>query len=166
MGGKFRHGLLEKSLNIKDRQVTDLDVTDWRWLGPRIPFCATGVLWGRVRPLLDDFSKHLSSVLGRTELCHEVRNPGPPKPKSSATKTTIWHCSNMGPNPHPRSRNTKNAEFTSFFSEKFAQTSACFPKFVETNFLGVGTVGWIFALKLASGLGPQKTQIIRNENHH
>ena len=25
------------------------------------------------------FSKHLSSVLGRTELCHEVRNPGPQK---------------------------------------------------------------------------------------
>ena len=24
-------------------------------------------------------SKHLSSVLGRTELCHEVRNPGPQK---------------------------------------------------------------------------------------
>ena len=26
---------------------------------------------------LDHFAKHLSSVLGRTELCHEVRNPGP-----------------------------------------------------------------------------------------
>ena len=56
--------------------------------GPRIPFCATGALWGRVTPFLDHFSKHLSSVLGRTELCHEVRNPGPLKPRSSATKTT------------------------------------------------------------------------------
>ena len=28
------------------------------------------------------FSKHLSSVLGRTELCHEVRNPGPQKPQN------------------------------------------------------------------------------------
>ena len=35
------------------------------------------------------FSKHLTIVLGLTELCHEVRNPGPRKPKSSATKTTI-----------------------------------------------------------------------------
>ena len=30
-------------------------------------------------PFLDHCSKHLGSVLGRTELCHEVRNPGPPK---------------------------------------------------------------------------------------
>ena len=39
------------------------------------------------------FSKHLSSVLGRTELCHEVRNPGPQNPKTSTIKTTTWHCS-------------------------------------------------------------------------
>ena len=29
----------------------------------------------------DHFSKHLSSVLGRTELCHDVRNPRPQKPQ-------------------------------------------------------------------------------------
>ena len=45
------------------------------------------------RLFLDHFSKHLSSVLGRTELCHEVRNPGPQNPKSSTIKTTTWHCS-------------------------------------------------------------------------
>ena len=39
------------------------------------------LLWGRVTPFLDHFSKHLSSVLGRTELCHEVRNPRPQKPE-------------------------------------------------------------------------------------
>ena len=33
------------------------------------------------RLFLDHFSKHLSSVLGWTELCHEVRNPGPQKPQ-------------------------------------------------------------------------------------
>ena len=33
------------------------------------------------RLFLDHFPKHLSSVLGRTELCHEVRNPGPQKPQ-------------------------------------------------------------------------------------
>ena len=47
------------------------------------------------RLCLDHFAKHLSSVLGRTELCHEVRNPGPKNPKSSATKTTTWHCSRI-----------------------------------------------------------------------
>ena len=63
---------------FKHRQVTDLDVTDLGFSGPRIPFCATGALWGRVTSrLLDQWSKHLSSILGRTELCHEVRNPGP-----------------------------------------------------------------------------------------
>ena len=38
--------------------------------GPRIHFCATG----------DHISKHLSSVLGWTELCHEV-------PESRAAET-------------------------------------------------------------------------------
>ena len=33
------------------------------------------------RLCLDHFAKHLSSVLGLTELCHEVRNPGPKKPQ-------------------------------------------------------------------------------------
>ena len=46
--------------------------------GPRIAFRATGALWGRATPFLTiDFSVHLSSVLGRTELCHEVWTPGP-----------------------------------------------------------------------------------------
>ena len=30
---------------------------------------------------LAHFPKHLNSVLGRTELCHEVRNPGPQTPQ-------------------------------------------------------------------------------------
>ena len=39
----------------------------WAVSGPRIPFCATGALWGRVAPFLDHFSKLLSSVLGRRD---------------------------------------------------------------------------------------------------
>ena len=35
---------------IKQRQVTDLDVTDLGFSGPGILFCATGALWGRVTP--------------------------------------------------------------------------------------------------------------------
>ena len=35
---------------FKHRQVTDLDVTDLRFSGLRIPFCATGPLWGHVTP--------------------------------------------------------------------------------------------------------------------
>ena len=65
----------------KHRQVTDLDVTDLGFSGPRIPFCTTGALWGRVTPFFDHFAKQLSSVLRRTELCHEVRNPWPQKPQ-------------------------------------------------------------------------------------
>ena len=75
------------------------------FFGPRIAFCATGALWGRATPFFYHVSVHLSSVLGRTELCHEVWTPGPQKnPKSSAMKTpplgtardehtTAWHCS-------------------------------------------------------------------------
>ena len=65
----------------------------WGFWGPGF-HSARQVLCGDAsRPFLDHFHKHLSSVLGRTELCHEVRNPGPQNPKSSATKTTTWHCS-------------------------------------------------------------------------
>ena len=35
---------------IKHRQVTDLDVADLCFSGPRIPFCARGALWGHVTP--------------------------------------------------------------------------------------------------------------------
>ena len=45
--------------------------------GPRIAFRATGALWGRATPFFCHFSVRLSSVLGRTELCHEVWTPGP-----------------------------------------------------------------------------------------
>ena len=51
------------------------------FFGPRIAFPATGALWGRATPFFYHFSVHLSSVLGRTELCHEVWTPGPPKPQ-------------------------------------------------------------------------------------
>ena len=51
------------------------------FFGPRIAFRATGALWGRATPFLYHFSVHLSSVLGRTELCHEVWTPGPQKPQ-------------------------------------------------------------------------------------
>ena len=69
--------------SFKHRQVTDLDVTDLGFSGPRILFCTTGFLYGEAsRLLLDHVSKHLSIVLGRTELCHEVRNPASPNKKS------------------------------------------------------------------------------------
>ena len=51
------------------------------FFGPRIAFPATGALRGRATPFFYHFSVHLSSVLGRTELCHEVWTPGPPKPQ-------------------------------------------------------------------------------------
>ena len=51
------------------------------FFGPRIAFRATGALWGRATPFFYHFSVHLSSVLGRTELCHEVWTPGPQKPQ-------------------------------------------------------------------------------------
>ena len=54
------------------------------------------------RLFLDHFSKHLSSVLERTELCHEVRNPGPQNPKSSTIKTTTWHCLEVSGQVRPR----------------------------------------------------------------
>ena len=48
---------------------------------PRIAFRATDALWGCATPFFYHFSVHLSIVLGRTELCHEVWTPGPQKPQ-------------------------------------------------------------------------------------
>ena len=53
----------------------------WSCQGPG--FCsARQVLCGDAsRLFLDHFAKYLGSVLGRTELCHEVRYPWPQKPQ-------------------------------------------------------------------------------------
>ena len=51
------------------------------FFGPRTAFPTTGALWGRATPFFYHFSVNLSSVLGRTELCHEVWTPGPQKPQ-------------------------------------------------------------------------------------
>ena len=65
------------------RQITDLDVTDLGGFRGLDIGSARQVLCGDVsRPSLDRLCKHLSSVLGRTELCHEVWNP-----ESRASKT-------------------------------------------------------------------------------
>ena len=57
----------------------------WTTVSPHDAFSAPlaqALLCGDAsRLFLDHFSKHLSSVLGRAELCHEVRNPGPQKPQ-------------------------------------------------------------------------------------
>ena len=53
----------------------------WGFAGPGFR-CARQVLCGNAScSFLCHFSKHLSSVLGRTDLCHDVRNHGPPRPQ-------------------------------------------------------------------------------------
>ena len=49
----------------------------WGFRGPGFRSARQLLCGDASRLLLDLFFKHLSSVLGRTELCHEVRNPGP-----------------------------------------------------------------------------------------
>ena len=57
---------------------------------------ARQVLCGNASCLfVDHFSWHLSSVLGRQSSVMRSGIPGPKNPKSSATKTTIWHCSTL-----------------------------------------------------------------------
>ena len=87
-------------LGPRHRQVTDLDVTVLGFSGPGLPF-PRQVLCGDATPFSYHFSVHQSCVLGRTELCHEVWTPGPQNPKSSATKTTTWHCSRDFPGDFP-----------------------------------------------------------------
>ena len=53
----------------------------WGFRGPGFRSARQVLCGDASRPFLDHFYKHLSSVLGRTELCHEVRNPGPQKPQ-------------------------------------------------------------------------------------
>ena len=72
--GKTRH-----------RQVTDLDATVLGFSGPGLP-SVPQVLCGDAPRLFFHFRVHLSSVLGRTELCHEVWTPGPQKPQIISNK--------------------------------------------------------------------------------
>ena len=60
------------------RQVTDVDVTDLGFSGPRIPFCATGALWGRVTPFsrsLFQASKQLSAPKSQRFLRFAIAMP-------------------------------------------------------------------------------------------
>ena len=53
----------------------------WGFRGPGSRSARQLLCGDASRLFLDHFAKHLSSGLGRTELCHEVRNPGPQKPQ-------------------------------------------------------------------------------------
>ena len=70
------------------------------FFGPRIAFRATGALWGRATPFFFHFSVHLSSVLGRTELCHEVWTPGPQKPQIISNEN--HHLALLDSHRHPK----------------------------------------------------------------
>ena len=64
----------------------------WGFRGPGFR-SARHVLCGDAsRLFLDNFPKHLSTVLGWTELCHEVRNPGPQKTPNHPQRkpSEIW----------------------------------------------------------------------------
>ena len=63
----------------------------WGFRGPGLRSARQVLCGDASRLFLRHFSKHLGSVSWRTELCHGI--PGPKNPKSSATKTTTWHCS-------------------------------------------------------------------------
>ena len=53
----------------------------WGFRGPGFRSARQVLCGDASRLFLAHFSKHLSSVSGRTELCHEVRIPGPQKPQ-------------------------------------------------------------------------------------
>ena len=71
----------------KHHQVTDLDVADLGFPGPRIPFCATDHAFSR--SLCFPLSWGGQSSVTRSGI------PGTKNPNSSAMKTTTWHCSNV-----------------------------------------------------------------------
>ena len=50
--------------------------------GPGLPSARQVLCGDAPRPFFYHLSVHLSSVLGRTELCHEVWAPGPQKPQN------------------------------------------------------------------------------------
>ena len=112
LNGRFPSRKSPGKQRIKKRGVKRfLKVTDpdLGFSGPRIPFCAAGALWGLVTPFLDHFSKHLSSVLGRTDLYHEVRNPRPQnQERKSSPKSKFWGRKSGGrPRGYPGGRPQK-----------------------------------------------------------
>ena len=66
----------------------------WGFRGPGSRSARQVLCGDAPRLCLDHFAGHLSSVLGRTELCHKVRDPGPQKPPNHLQRRpTTWHCS-------------------------------------------------------------------------
>ena len=85
------------------------------------------------RLFLDHFSKHLSSVLGRTELCHEVRNPRPQKPQIICNENhhlalLDWTC------PDPRI--LAFFDFLAFFRFPISLAFLCVFPFFSKDFRG------------------------------
>ena len=68
----------------------------WGFRGPGFR-SARQVLCGDASRLFSMTSKRLSGVMGRTELCHKARNPGPQKPQTNCKKKqpfgTVWFLS-------------------------------------------------------------------------
>ena len=75
-------GALDRNL-VHSKNSTGQKTGRWRQFGAQ--YVLGGGLamakWGLATPFFYHFSVHLSSVLGRTELCHEVWTPGPQKPQ-------------------------------------------------------------------------------------
>ena len=82
--------------SIKHRQVTDLDVTDLGFSGPRpqdsVPRGRCSVGTRHAFFSITFVSIYAVSWGGQSSVTRSGF-PGPKNPKSSATKTTTWHCS-------------------------------------------------------------------------
>ena len=93
----------------RHRQVTDLDVTVLGFSGPGLPFPRQVLCGDAPRLFFFHFSVHLSSVLGRTELCHEVWTPGPQNSNENHHLALLEKsfCSTFGSRCPPRAERTE-----------------------------------------------------------
>ena len=79
----------------------------WGFRGPGFRSARQVLCGDASRLFLYHFSKHPSSVSGRTELCHEVRNPKSRKSQiirneKLSSKTTTWHSRAPKTSSHPQ----------------------------------------------------------------
>ena len=91
----------------RHRQVTDLDVTVLGFSGPGLPSARQVLCGDAPRLFFYHFIVYLSSVLERTELCHEVWTHGPQNPQIISNENHHLALLDRGPPPRKRKGKTR-----------------------------------------------------------
>ena len=153
----------EAPLDLKDRQVTDLGFS-----GPRIPFFATGALWGRVHAFfsITFLSIRAVSSWGGQSPVTRAGIPGPKNLKSQCSfvypypSASALAGGNSDHGPRKTRTKTQTTPDSIFIGERRNSDHGLSFSFGKTQ-----TMVWVSGV-FGVGVDEGALKIIRNENHH